>query len=959
MFFKNYNVRDGLPSNSIYDILEDQDGFIWLSTDVGVTRFDGYTFKSFNQKDGLMSNEILKMYLDEQQRLWFLGFNGKISFYQNGMFYNHLNDQTLRKIETFRQTDPSLSFPVGICENGGDIYISYRRSQLIKIKANGDLEALSFDKQNYNLWSKDNTVWIMNAAGINKIINKEIKLVHPHQFNQHFCRSFSDRNEIVYGIEKQLFIFDYNQNKIVDSTRLDAIITNITKTDLQHYCVSTRSGYYEFDGNLKMVKSVNLKQNIVSKYFIDFEGNTWVTTLGNGLYFSPSNTVKHIGQEDGLSKNEISSLYLDSAGRIWCGLRNEINILDTTEHIQKIHFNKGLDEMSLQIKAMPNNEIWVIGKSGIHVIKNNQISRFPLRANDALIHDNFVYIIGQGLMKIPIRDFNKNLEPKGAPINFKGFFDYRIYDSRINCMVEKQNKLLLGGPDGIYEYNFGVDSVLKNNQYHLTDEITALAFDTSSGLTFVGTKSNGLFCFDEHFKRVNYSAQNGLPSNSILSIKIADNRIWIGTSLGSAYLPFSDKSTLPQKAVPYHNILGLPPFKTTQIIEGKNEIYVSTDDGLFLLPIPENRTQKNTKPRLILSHIQLNDSGATIEDLSDLNYQQNALQFSFVGISYKDYGKLTYKYRLVGNFEDWRTTHSTSINFDALAPGSYQFELFVTNKYGLKSDSISIPILIKPPYYQTTWFMSSIVLVSLLLVWGFIRNRIRKINHQYELDKLLLAQETEKLELEKNLLLAEQKVNALQMNPHFIFNSLNMIKGFYAENKVSEGNFYISKFSKLLREIIECNTQFISLDKELNILNLYLILIKKRYGDKFNYSINSQIPNSNQIGIPPMLIQPFVENAVIHGVSSLPNGLININITEENQQIIITVEDNGVGVMNAVKTKVSNSKSHGIKITKERLSLIQQLFNQPCGVKIEPGANDTGTKVSINVPKIKYESNNN
>ena len=314
-----------------------------------------------------------------------------------------------------------------------------------------------------------------------------------------------------------------------------------------------------------------------------------------------------------------------------------------------------------------------------------------------------------------------------------------------------------------------------------------------------------------------------------------------------------------------------------------------------------------------------------------------------------------------GLHKNWHTTKERIVSFETLKSGDYSFKLIATNSLNQESEMIVFPFSIAIPIWKKTGFIVSVILLLILLIGSIIYARTQRIRKQYELEKQIIASEIEKLELEKAYLLAEQKAGVLQMNPHFLFNSLNTIKGYYAQNKFSEANRFISKFSKLLRHILECNTQFISLEKEIEILSIYLELMQKRHDNLFEYEVISDIDMAEKFLIPPMILQPLIENAVIHGVVPANKGYVKVHFYQEDNYLKCTVIDNGVGFNHWHK---QTHESVGISNVKDRLELLTKQFKMNCSLEIiSPNSteNSTGTRISLQLPLklIENESNNN
>lgn len=205
----------------------------------------------------------------------------------------------------------------------------------------------------------------------------------------------------------------------------------------------------------------------------------------------------------------------------------------------------------------------------------------------------------------------------------------------------------------------------------------------------------------------------------------------------------------------------------------------------------------------------------------------------------------------------------------------------------------------------------------------------------------------------KNKKIALQSLRR-EMNPHFIFNSLNSVNQFIAQSNELEANKYLTSYSKLMRNMMEnSNKDFIKLNKELEQLNEYLQLEQLRFSDKFSYAVTvAEDIDPETISVPNMLIQPQLENAIWHGLRyKEEKGFLKLNIIQENKQIIITIEDNGIGLTRSREIKTANQKVHesrGLTNVKERIHLLNELYKTNIRLDIqEKEAPETGVIVTL------------
>ena len=330
-----------------------------------------------------------------------------------------------------------------------------------------------------------------------------------------------------------------------------------------------------------------------------------------------------------------------------------------------------------------------------------------------------------------------------------------------------------------------------------------------------------------------------------------------------------------------------------------------------------------------------------------LKYNQNFITINYKGITYRDATNLIYKYRLIGSSNKWIYTKDRQIIYAFLRPGKYRFEVYAINSEGIESShSAAINFFIHPPFWQTWWFFSIILGFIALLILSFIRYRTIQLKKQH-----LLQNDLNKY---------RQQALVRQMDPHFVFNTLNSIQSFIIKNDNIASIQYLSKFSRLMRLILNnSQKQEVRLRDEIDALNLYMELESMRFKHKFEYIIN--VDNSIDADlsfIPAFIVQPFIENAIWHGIMNLNGpGRIKVDFIADEDLIVCTIEDNGIGRARSMELKSdsgSGKSSMGISITETRLALLSSFY----GVKLKVTFTDVlspdneviGTKVHVNLP---------
>lgn len=344
------------------------------------------------------------------------------------------------------------------------------------------------------------------------------------------------------------------------------------------------------------------------------------------------------------------------------------------------------------------------------------------------------------------------------------------------------------------------------------------------------------------------------------------------------------------------------------------------------------------------NHINLLSSNQTLT----LDYDQNYFSFDFVALDFSNPAKNLYAYKLEHFDDEWIYTTSKNriARYTNVDPGNYTFCVKAANSDGIWNETgIRIPLIIKPPFWKTTWFIILEILFLALTIIFIIKYREKKI-------------------IEKNQFqLLEQKLLRSQMNPHFIFNSLSSIQSFIFENNPIEAGSYLSRFAELIRSILyNSREEFITIEKEIKTLQNYLDLQQLRYNKKFDYILDvDPLIQPDVIQIPPMLAQPFIENAIEHGIMHLEEqGFISVSFTlmAEKDSVLLLIEDNGIGIKASKKIKSEKPKTHtslATVIANERIDIFNKGQKKKQFIMEIDDIKDTdgkvkGTKVKFLIP---------
>ena len=957
-YLKQYSTESGLPSSTVYSVFQQSNGFIWFCLDVGVCRFDGVNYELFTTEDGLPGNEVFGIFEDSNNRLWFRTLNGRIGYYHNGNFYNQQDVQ---------HPDQLISgYISSITEDWNkNIYFSTSKGFMLKISPEYELDTLHVKDLLLGVfaWQADHRLFLVGAKGIyeinskmevqNKVFDFEGRLFHKRAF---FAK---DRIYFSNGGNLEQYSFVEDTSKYIGSFP-DHIIS-LTQQGSDLY-IGTRSGLYHgrlaHPHNFKPVNSLELSQKEITSIQIDNEGNTWYSTLHNGVFMAPNRNIFLVS---GI-RSPIKSLYNLEDSLLYAGSNQGIYYqLNTSNSFNKEEVSTFNGAAEIVGFSRIRDDFWIFGKHVfINISPDGKKRYFILGGNGLTIDSNGDYLWSSHKEVVFLPDTvlaNYLLDESclNNPKMFRNLGDKLLSDSRVHGII--QERVYVSILDSIsktvwFASENGLLSLKQNEQEavffsslpHVS--VKDLVAINSKKMIAIATDGEGLIVIDDNSIITKIGIKEGLPSNSIKCLAIDKDTLWVGTLKGLA------KITTQQGRLHVTRMNFVGSRGINDIALFNSNVYLATDNGIEYFD--RNSVGLNSSPLVYINAIY-SESELINKDNFVLDFDENNVRFEFTGLSYQNYGQVSFHYRLHGLDNKWNATTSRVVEYSALPAGDYLFEVKAVDAGNTQStNSAQIEFKVLRPFWQQWWFILSIILVFTFIIVVFWRIRMKF----YRQSLALIEHEKQQIEIERNLSELEQQALRMQMNPHFIFNALNTIKGFYAEKSVVQAKNYISVFSKLMRAILDTTSDFIPIEKEIEILQLYLQLSQIRYTDKFLYQIDvdPQI-DVNNTGVPPMLFQPFVENAIIHGLISKDEpGKVNIRFSKKEDQLIISITDNGIGRRNSAEiNKHKNYNSKATDIIEKRLWYLSQKVGKKYDLRIEdlhPTEFNAGTKVEISLPLV-------
>lgn len=973
--FTQFKVDDGLPSSEIYGSFEDRKGFMWFATEYGVSRFDGYEFLNFSTDDGLSDNVVFDFFEDSKDRLWFYTYNGIPSYYKDGEIVNFSTHPS------FRNSNHSEMISSIFEDIDGTIWMGKRISGLIEISPEDSLKTHILNHPHPlvnsqvsplgHFWSPDSVLHIFAGRILLKFNREErqwdlLEPWIPADFSTPIFWS-----KIPFGLviarKPDIFKLGWEGNKVkieqLTSTPNSIPSTCIVRINDDECFVGTYKGMYKYQLSTNSWGPTILEGYSVTSACQDREGNYWFTTLSNGIFYTPGIDVKHWGQSEGFSTNGIKKiLHSQTSDDVWVGMMDNNIARFNKGTIQNISINfPDSSRFTGPLELISDNgKILICSASGLtwldpeskkqkHLVVPGALkSVFRTSKGQILVcGNNGLYSITDSLKRV-ISSYPTYPFQMGQMIHHKAFANNRICDERVYSVLELGNgELLLGTSKGVIQ----VKENLKNHR--LFDDHPSMQFAVYNmalghdGSAWVATHGGGIVHLVDD-TLVQYDTRNGIKSNLCKTVYIEPSgTVWVGSNQGISSLLPSKESPGTYTISSFSTLDGLTSDEVNDLVVKNDTLWLASPKGLSCIPL-KMIDRVSPPPMIYLDSLTVNNQPLTIDRQLEFEPDENNLGIHFIGVSYQSQGNITYSYRLIGADDTWNTTNNNSVDFLGLSPGDYIFEVFATNFKGIRSDqTLQLSFTILQPWYLRWWAIALGLGLTILVIYLFInrRYRVMQIRNDLQMDAAL----------------SEQKALRARIAPHFIYNALNSIQSLISDNQRIEALNYTSRFSRLMRKIFEHSLEnFISIEEEIETLEIYLKLEHLRFKDKFTYKIEVDPElDPSADAIPSMILQPIIENSIWHGLLHKQQpGHLKVKFQSKGELLQCVIEDNGIGrkAAQAQRSKfVDEKRDSGLEVTKGRLQTLAKLEGKQNEIKMEiidmyDEEVATGTRVEVWLP---------
>ncbi|OEK07182.1 hypothetical protein BFP71_05890 [Roseivirga misakiensis] len=889
----NLTVENGLVGDNVYCALQDDKGYIWFGTETGVSRYNGKSFENFYMTDGLGDNEIFRIDQDSQGRIWFSAFNGKLSYFKDGTFYNATNDTTLAKVTMD-------NYYVSLFEDSRQNIWLASKIHLVMIDREGVVTNFSenplnqkvrigsFIEKNGEVWGKaiaNNTTYNLSLAAQTKAHLISVK-------------GTVDNDEYISSNSSYLMVSSKNGDKEYIKRLSNRDISMLKDFSKMHDYKDGNVWVCTFGGGLRISKKTGnsrlfFPNKQITHVLKDREDGYWFTTLGNGVYFVPSLENKSISKIKNAPIGNVLTV-ADLDDKIWVGanLARFGQIKEEKLDINSLYLSNGRSRTKKIMKGRDEGDLLIVLEEGLLLKRSNgSFSRMPGSIKTINKWTNRLYAIGitWGLVVVDIDKLYKEFDEIGPNTIFKNWrysdrsFAIKSFKFGSVLDIEPHGKgMLIASARGLYFLNDDLE-VSKMDAHPAMNSVINDIISINDSTYILASGGYGLLLASGD-SLTNITTEDGLSSNIIRRVFIDDRSVyWLATNSGIDKFEILNSS---HKVSSIKLMDGLISEDVNDLMIKEGELWAATSKGISKISLADWESPKLI-PKLNMRSMIVDD--LPVMSMAPLAPNIKNIKFEFDGLHFQSLNRLTYEYRLEGFDSTWRTTSQNTVDFNGLRSGIYNFQVKAISAFGDESEISNRPFTIATPFWATWWFIAVSILVFSIIVFLLIQFVVRRNR----------IKEKRKFDIQLKIAAAERKALQSQLNPHFIFNSLNSIQNMVLDNDTEGVYQYLAKFGKLIRRVLEfSDISMISLTEELETLRLYMELENLRLNNKFDFEVKVADDVDREIKVPSMVIQPYVENAIWHGITPLKNrrrGLVTIQVSRTAQGLGFEVIDNGVG----------------------------------------------------------------
>ncbi len=911
--YVNYSVRQGLVNSNVYAITQDETGFMWFGTENGLSRFDGISFQNYTLAELGLTSFISSLTTTHDGKLIFgSGSSGIFSFDPVSGKLIRINKSPILRSNQLLIKDDLL---VSLHENSRFDFISSINGKVLFT----DSVFAQKSKALSMLKLRNGTILLGRSDGIYQVKgNQQIKFTISGLGNHPVYSIYESKDCLLLGGDG--YIFRVVNNRLTDTIKIfddeQNMIRNINE-DARGNIWFNKWGQKELymisgKSQINISEKAGIKSGTITGIYIEPSGTIWTSSIGKGIHLFTNHHFLIYPESENLPNSNIQKIVKTPSGGILIGTDDGLAYLDADGNtINSFKHFPGTKQYIKSIIPAPGNQYLVA------TIDDNFSYSFSSSYSCSPENFKIRYTHGSALWTDSFKVMSGNWDNKLSEYNMKGLKFSKSYDNvcystinihRLNCiMSDKYKNLWIGSQKGLSVINTAREKFFPKGPFQ--DEEVSDIRQLQGDTIFIVTNTGFYFLKNSSaVSEINILKKTSVQGTSCVAIT-GQNEFLIGTSYGLLF--WSD------------NKQQLMTLQDGVISENINEIFyddsrsvawVGTSEGLLQVDMRELR-HGITDPLTIREIIFIRKNEKWLPKKENVfNYDATTFRVKFQAFHYNNPHKIKYQYRV--DKGEWLNAPTNEIQFASLVHGDHHISMRAGLNGKTWGPDKSVNIVVLPPFYHTWWFYLAIFVSGGGVLFLIIKNQV----HAFK------KRQHEKIITQQKMVELQQKALASNLNPHFVFNSLNAIQHFINSKSPAEANEYLAKFARLMRMHLNmAEKSSILLHEELQRLEYYLSLEQMRFDDKMEWVIEVDPDlDTYHIEIPNMIIQPFVENAIWHGIMpSTHKGIITLAIKKiANGTLQIIITDNGVGFSHQPNNGRPGHESKGTRLIKERLLLL-------------------------------------
>ncbi len=936
-YYTVINKANGLPSNSIYSLFQDSKGFIWIASDEGLTRYDGFEFKTYisSHQTSAAGNSIKE---DKYGRIWYKNFDGFLYYIEHDSLkslkqnttignaeyaiiddrilvvqYGGIDIFDLQTLKVIRTVLFEQYYVISQTQSHGHFY-SAKKDTLLEFSVDGSVKKIFVPLEGSITGSKNGIILLTSDSGEHKcyeIIGNEVQLKFRIP-DVNFIHGFAYCGDL-HWVFTPASTWVYNAEGI---------------------CLNQGKPY--FSGK---------RSSCVMK---DREGNIWLGTINDGILLIPDFRTKLI-TTPGCIPNTLTK----SDGLIFIGSKDHgVFAYDVPTNTLNFKFSEPVSHETKGVVVDTANKKYLV-LSRLFIITDDKFKiqkTYTYPVKEAVVVDRkYCAMASSGFTRLlKISDVGQS--PWDSMFNARRTEIEPTVSKLIDAV--RSRTLAYNAVSGtIYTAsNKGLQGITPHGVFDLMQDGNALyvrRLVSMGSMVYALTQQSAVLAIDRHNKIVTITIAN--EGEKFLNIRKASNSLYLVTGTGIRVL---DTNTSTFKAIGLHP--GIRGEEINDFTELDDKMIFASDRGLVI--VDKFATPADTvAPGFVVNSILVNGNKVPVERLRQLSYKEKDIEIAYSILSFSANVFQYLHYRI--NDGKWQRAPAATrtLKLVSLSPGDYQISFRLMSTDGRVYDQPEIRFTIRRPFWTQWWFWGAWFIALSAGGYAYYKWQTTILKRQNALV-------VEKVELEKNLRSSMLTSIRAQMNPHFFYNALNTIQSFIFSDEKRNASTYLVKLSKLTRLILEMSAkEAISLDEEVEALKLYLELEKMRFQQDFEYEIKiGSGVDTDLLKIPSMIVQPYVENAIKHGLLHKKGfKTLSIEFIRINGNLCITIDDNGIGRAKASELNQAKKEHHNSFATEansKRIELLNKERDTSIGVFYIDKQDDTGepagTTVIISIPLI-------